>query len=208
MLLVTSTISYCRKPQKNTPTYQQNLFLVAKSSLFDLFQFCPAWHSECDRQISSRIGTKICITQKCFSCSFINTWDSQPRIGDIPLGNVMMSSGILFGGGSPAKVLRIMRHMNIITIGYSTFMQHQNRYLDPAVEITYKKQQSTLLEDMKAEGKELILGGDGRCDSPGHSAKYGCYSLMDVEHNKIVESQLVQVCTNHKQLKWLRIFAQ
>ena len=120
----------------------------------------------------------------------------------------MMSSGILFGGGSPAKVLRIMRHMNIITIGYSTFMQHQNRYLHPAVEITYKKQQSTLLEDIKDEGKELILGGDGRCDSPGHSAKYGCYSLMDVEHNKIVESQLVQVCTNHKQLKWLRISAQ
>ena len=163
---------------------------------------------ECDRQISSRIGTKISITQKYFPCSFINSWDSQPLIWDIPLDNDMMSSGILFGGGSPAKVLRIMRHMNIITIGYSTFMQHQNRYLHPAVEITYKKQQSTLLEDMKAEGKELILGGDGRCDSPGHSAKYGCYSLMDVEHNKIVESQLVQVCTNHKQLKWLRISAQ
>ena len=48
-------------------------------------------------------------------------------------------------------------------------MQHQNRYLHPAVGITYKKQLSTLLEDIKAERKELILGGDGRCDSPDHS---------------------------------------
>lgn len=42
---------------------------------------------------------------------------------------------------------------------------------------------------------EVIVGGDGRCDSPGHSAKYGTYSLMDAEQNKILDSQLVQVCT-------------
>ncbi|XP_078378287.1 uncharacterized protein LOC144661382 [Oculina patagonica] len=104
----------------------------------------------------------------------------------------MMSCGILFGGGSPAKVLKIMRHMNVLTIGYSTFMKHQKEYLHPAVERTYRQQQSTLLDGIKAEGKELILGGDGRCDSPGHSAKYGSYSLMDLEQNKILDSQLVQ----------------
>ena len=73
-------------------------------------------------------------------------------------------------------------------------MKHQKMYLHPAVQTTYQQQQSTLLNDIKAEGRELILGGDGRCDSPGHSAKYGTYSLMDVEQNKILHSQLVQVC--------------
>lgn len=97
---------------------------------------------------------------------------------------MMMSSGILFGGGGPAKVLKIMRHMNVLTIGYSTFMNHQKKYLHPAVERTYRQQQCTLLDDIKAEGKELVLGGDGRCDSPGHSAKFGSYSLMDLEQNK------------------------
>ena len=29
--------------------------------------------------------------------------------------------------------------------------------------------------------KELILSGDGRCDSPGKSAKFYTYSLMDLE---------------------------
>ena len=106
----------------------------------------------------------------------------------------MMSSAILFGGASPAKVLRVMKHMNVPTIAYSTFMQHQRTYLHPGVERTYRQQQSILLNDIKAEGREVILGGDGRCDSPGHSAKYGSYSLMDVEQNKILDSQLVQVC--------------
>lgn len=91
-------------------------------------------------------------------------------------------------------MLKIWKHMNVLTIGYSTFMSHQKRYLHPAVQKTYQQQQSTLLNDVKAEGRELILGGDGRCDSPGHSAKYGTYSLMDVEQNKILDSKLVQVC--------------
>lgn len=39
----------------------------------------------------------------------------------------------------------------------------------------------------------ITLGGGGRCDSPGYSAKYGSYSLMDLETNKIVDLQLIQV---------------
>lgn len=104
----------------------------------------------------------------------------------------MMLSGILFGGGSPDKLIKIMGHMNVVTIGYSTFMKHQKKYLHAAVERTYRQQQSSLLDSIRAEGKKLILGGDGRCDSPGHSTKYGSYSLMDLEQNKILDSQLVQ----------------
>ena len=31
--------------------------------------------------------------------------------------------------------------------------------------------------------KPLSLGGDGRNDSPGHSAKYCSYTLLDLKHN-------------------------
>ena len=72
-------------------------------------------------------------------------------------------------------------------------MKHQKKYLHAEVEKTYREKQSSLLDSIKDEGKELILGGYGRCDSPGHSAKYGSYSLMDLEQNEILDSQLVQV---------------
>ena len=38
-----------------------------------------------------------------------------------------------------------------------------------------------------------MLAGDGRCDSPGHNAKYGTYSVMEVTTEKIVDFSVVQV---------------
>jgi len=39
----------------------------------------------------------------------------------------------------------------------------------------------------------LVLGADGRNDSPGHSAKYGSYTVMESRINKIIHVELVQV---------------
>ena len=47
------------------------------------------------------------------------------------------------------------------------------------------------LQEMTDSG--LILGGDGRNDSPGHSAKYGSYTLMESRINKVIHVELVQV---------------
>jgi hypothetical protein len=37
------------------------------------------------------------------------------------------------------------------------------------------------------------FGGDARCCSPGHTAKYGACSIMNLDNNKVVDVQLVQV---------------
>lgn len=184
---------FIRQAKANSSVGEQQLYLVEESCLLSLFDFCPMCNAECDSKVTRRIGTKIIVQQECKSCSFMKQWDSQPLIGNIPLGNIMMSSGILFGGGSPSNILKSLKHMNILTIGYSTFMDHQKKYLHTAVQKTYQKKQGSLIESTLAKRNKLILGGDGRCDSPGHSAKYGCYSLLDVEQNKIIDSQLVQV---------------
>ena len=42
--------------------------------------------------------------------------------------------------------------------------------------------------------KEVVnLDGDGRCDSPGHCAKYGTYSLVDEDTGNVVAFKVVQV---------------
>ena len=46
------------------------------------------------------------------------------------------------------------------------------------------------------ENKGLELGGDGKADSPGHSAKYGSYSVIELNENKVVDLKLVQVTTS------------
>ena len=40
-----------------------------------------------------------------------------------------------------------------------------------------------------------MLGGDGRADSPGHSAKFGSYTTMELQKKVVIDIQLVQVCT-------------
>ena len=50
-----------------------------------------------------------------------------------------------------------------------------------------------LLSKLVKKQQGLVLGGDGRSDSPGHSAKYGSYSILELNINKIVDRKLVQV---------------
>ena len=42
-----------------------------------------------------------------------------------------------------------------------------------------------------------MLGGDGRADSPGHSAKFGSYTMMELKKKIVIDIQLVQVHTKY-----------
>ncbi|KAL5019861.1 hypothetical protein ScPMuIL_002753 [Solemya velum] len=55
-------------------------------------------------------------------------------------------------------------------------------YLVPSVIDVWNFHQADLMDSIKQ--KPLVLGGDGRCDTPGHSAKYCTYSMMYLESNK------------------------
>lgn len=72
-----------------------------------------------------------------------------------------------------------------------TFNSIQRKYLWPVVNNKYLNQQREVLQSFR--GERLVVAGDGRCDSPGHNAKYGTYSILEVTTNKIVDFSLVQV---------------
>ena len=57
------------------------------------------------------------------------------------------------------------------------------------METGWNKCQSEVLSVLQAQ--ELVLCGDGRCDSPGTSAKYCTYTLMESNTNLIVHSETV-----------------
>ena len=54
----------------------------------------------------------------------------------------------------------------------------------------WNHRQQQLLSECKLP---LTIGGDGRADSPGHSAKYGSYGIIDLSTNKVLHIELVQV---------------
>nr|XP_027226450.1 uncharacterized protein LOC113818472 [Penaeus vannamei] len=94
------------------------------------------------------------------------------------------------------NLIRINMNMNNTsfrgrsTICKFTFFEHRHNHLSPAVREVWSKEQKLQSDEMKADAP-LAVGGDGRPDTPGHSAKYGPYSLMDLD-NKIITMELVQ----------------
>lgn len=49
-----------------------------------------------------------------------------------------------------------------------------------------------MLTALQVEDEAFVLGGDGRCNSPGFSAKYGSYSFMEPDYNVVLHTELVQ----------------
>lgn len=171
---------------------RQTVYLVFESALLLLFSSCI--HCRSSTSVKKVVtGSLLRIIQTCSHCSRRRTWESQPYIGKIPAGNILTSAAILYSGALPSKALRMFQILNLATISRKTFFRHQGQYLQPAINSVWKHSQEVLLRSLKEKGNPLVLAGDGRSDSPGHSAKYGSYSILDLTCNKIVDFKLVQV---------------
>ena len=122
----------------------------------------------------------------------------------IPAGNIMISAAILYTGSLPTKALRIFSSLNCATISRMTFYRHQKAFLQPAIDYIWGREQNNLINQLLAQKQGLVLGGDGRADSPGHSAKYGSYSVIDLKQNKVVDFKLVQVSSCCRPHTWYK----
>ncbi|XP_051965218.1 uncharacterized protein LOC127631208 [Xyrauchen texanus] len=86
--------------------------------------------------------------------------------------------------------------MGVQMIGHSTFYNIQKVYLHPAIEEVYIEKRTELLARVfleQEDGKRLHLTGDGRCDTPGFSAKYCHYTFMLDDTKEMLHTELVQV---------------
>ncbi|KAI0212078.1 hypothetical protein LSAT2_003041 [Lamellibrachia satsuma] len=69
----------------------------------------------------------------------------------------------------------------------------------------WKTQQHQLFPLLSELDGTATLGGEGRANSPGPSAKYGTYTMMGLRLGKVIDVQLVQVTDRHRSIaKWLR----
>ena len=168
-------------------------YIVFESALFLLFATCRNCLSKCVEIKKMIHGSLLRVTQTCSRCHSYWIWDSQPMVGNIPKGNVSLSAAILFAGALPTKTLRVVKIINCCCISPGTFFRHQRQYLQPAICSLWKSEQLALLTNLRDQ-KKLALSGDGRADSPGHSAKYGSYTVIEMSCNKVLDYKLVQVC--------------
>ncbi|XP_073802853.1 uncharacterized protein [Danio rerio] len=81
--------------------------------------------------------------------------------------------------------------MKLHIFKYDSFSCHARLCIEPAIVHKWRNWQSEMLEQLSRR-ENVIVGGDKRADSPGHSAKYGSYTMMDLATNTVVDLKLVQ----------------
>ena len=189
-----------------TKPYQQPKYIIFHNQLLMLLSICLVCFS---RKVTVHLklcGSMVDQCIKCMCCNFVREWRSQPEIRGAHLLEMICWLGLLFSGGLQGQLLRALQSINIDGISPRTLFTHQSNYLNNVVNNVWFSQHNTLLNELQGTG--LVVGADGRCDSMGHSAKYGSYTAMDLDRNKVLTVELVQSnevkSSTHMELKGLQ----
>lgn len=167
-------------------------FIVFESSLMELFNLCPKCGRSCT--VSQHvIGTFMSVDQHCSRCVYTRKWNSQPMIMNLPAGNLHLTAAIYFTGVSFVKIEQVLTALRLQSLSSSTFYSHARKYLQPTIFSMWSDRQSALFKNMRDKKGSIVIGGDMRADSPGHCAKYGSYTVMDLAGNRVIHVELVQV---------------
>ena len=118
------------------------------------------------------------------------TWESQPVVKRNPLGNMLLAAARLL---TPFQVSVTLHHVSTLNSFVNVFFDDtQRKYLFPVVNEAWEAESNSQI-DILTSKPVVNLEGDGRCDSPGHCAKYGTYTLMDEDTGNVVAFNVAQV---------------
>ena len=173
--------------------HQERKFLVFERKLKELFSryvHCP----NCGRNLEkATLKTKGSLaTIECFGCCDQPLpWQTQPFVTSMAAGNLLFSAGIVFTGNVNSNIANFTKATNVQFFSQRNFSSTQKKYLFPIVNKKFAEHQVDIFNEVR--NTKVVAGGDGRCDSPGHSAKYGTYSIVDTVSSKVLDFSLVQV---------------
>jgi hypothetical protein len=173
---------------------QQPKYIIFKDNLEMLFKFCQICGAVVITKVPKTTGSLVSYTISCHE-GHEYVWESQPTISQKPLGNALISAAILTTGNTYGKISDFANAMNLKIISSTVYDEYQKKTVIPVIQETWSEERGKLVEEFKE--KSLVLAGDARCDSPGHGAKYGSYTLMHIDGNgeqgsrKIVSMKLV-----------------
>ena len=165
-------------------------FLVFESCLKLLLKVCSKCGGTIFESTETTSGSMFSVKMLCVN-NHLTCWNSQPLIKNIAAGNLLYSAAILFSGNTFSRMAQFASFLNLKFFSHTTFYNIQNKYLFPVVNKAWKEERSSVLDEVKSNGPVNLIG-DGRCDSPGHNAKYCTYTMM-TDEGKVAAINVVQV---------------
>ncbi|XP_071988891.1 uncharacterized protein [Engystomops pustulosus] len=186
---------------KKSPVREKK-FIVFESCLNKLLAMIPCQaQSECGERVThvrkSFVGSSVIVKVKCASGHTKTIWESQPRHGGQPLGDVLTSAAVLYSGCSFPKILQMVKLLNLKFIGKSTYYKNQTMYLFPTLNRYWQLEQQSNISRLRE--KPVCLTADCQVNRPGHLAKYLTYTMMDAETKKIIGFHIQQLLPSYSQ---------
>ncbi|XP_066429207.1 uncharacterized protein [Eleutherodactylus coqui] len=175
---------------------KEHKFMVFESCLDALIYKVPCqFQGRCWKPISKiekkSIGTFISIYVTCVDRHCYCLWQSQPKIGYMPVGNLLLSSAILCSGSSFVKTQHLFDMLGLLNISKVSYYKNQVQYLFPTINQQWEEEQRRNFEMLATN--PICLVGDSKCSLPGDSTKYCTYTMMDVQSKKIIAFHIEQV---------------
>jgi len=135
-------------------------------------------------------GTSVRISFTCPDAhDFI--WRSQPLVNKMALGNLLLAAAIMFSGNTYSRIQQLASFMQLGFPNEKTYRSVIGKYICPVVNEAWLAERRVIIDSL--QGKSLVISGDGRCDSPGFCAKYGTYTVMELDSKQIVDFAVVHV---------------
>ncbi|XP_075715685.1 uncharacterized protein LOC142750570 [Rhinoderma darwinii] len=180
---------------RNDPV-KEHKFVVFESCLDALIYKVPCqYQGRCWKPISKiekkSIGSFISVYVTCVDKHCYCLWESQPKIGQMPVGNLLLSSAILCSGSSFLKAQHLFSLLGLLTINKLTYCKNQVQYLFPTISQQWEEEQRRNFRMLAAS--PVCLAGDSKSYLPGDRSKYCVYTMMDIQSKKIIDFHIERI---------------
>lgn len=167
-------------------------FICSVSQLHNLVNNC-----HCKRCLKagrivkqSFIGSVVDITLSCEN-QHEWKWSSSAMLNKVYAINIQLLAAVILSGNLFVKFSLLARFLNLAIPSEATLYRVAKLYVYPQVYSWWDEMQKLLFELFA--NREVNIAADGRNDSPGYSATYCNYTLMDTESNLILHQEIIDV---------------
>ena len=179
-------------------------FIVYWSSLVVLLQYCLSCPAKALVNSVFIQGSALVVELICED-GHISLWRSQPRTSNFYEGNIVLAASILFSANTFSKIKKYFELACIPFISHTSYYNLQKDYLFGVANEAWVNEEKEVVSKI-SQPHPCLFSGVGRCDSPGHNAKYLTYTFLEHSINKIVAMPVTQFteCRNSNRMEKLR----
>lgn len=163
---------------------------VGCKQLKDLFNFCGKCGKPVEEKSLRYDGALITISYSCQAGHRV-VWRSGDTGNRQALINVELVAAAKMNGVGFTALQELFKTLEMPFISNKTFYNIAKRWLYPVIYKEFTKVRTEIITELKVTDN-IMLCGDAQFDSPGYSAKFCTYTIMNCKSNKVVDTLVIQ----------------